>query len=126
MWVLFYSNYESCACSYGVSAVTGCEASSCDTTGGSTVDWDEACYMAVITMTTVGFGDFSPKTEAGRVFGLFWMFFGVLMTGNFVTAIGGVIDEARKAHALTFRISHRLFRQLDQTPPHQFWYAAPA
>jgi len=56
-----------------------------------------ALYMSVITVTTVGFGDYSPKTQAGRMFGSFWILFGVLAVSR---AIGSFIDiflEARAA-----------------------------
>merc|ERR1719221_1792560 len=32
-----------------------------------------AVYMSVITLSTVGFGVVTPQTEAGKVFGAFWM-----------------------------------------------------
>jgi len=44
--------------------------------------------MSVITLSTVGFGWFSAATEAGKVFGAFWMLFGVMalaaLIGSFV------------------------------------------
>jgi len=36
----------------------------------------EAIYMSLITLTTVGFGAVTPNTEAGMIFGSFFMFFG--------------------------------------------------
>ena len=39
-------------------------------------------YMSVVTMTTVGFGDFSPQTQGGRIFSMFWIFVGVLAVGK--------------------------------------------
>lgn len=36
----------------------------------------QAVYMSVITLSTVGFGYFTPVTEPGMVFGAFWMIFG--------------------------------------------------
>lgn len=47
--------------------------------------WGEALYMAVITLTTVGFGDFVPLTEGGKMFATVWM---VLGTGAFTMMIG--------------------------------------
>jgi len=36
----------------------------------------QAVYMSVITLSTVGFGYFTPVTEMGMIFGAFMMFFG--------------------------------------------------
>lgn len=36
----------------------------------------QAVYMSVITLSTVGFGAFTPLTEMGKAFGAFWMLFG--------------------------------------------------
>jgi hypothetical protein len=36
----------------------------------------EGAYMSVITLSTVGFGAFTPVTESGKIFGAYWMLFG--------------------------------------------------
>jgi len=38
--------------------------------------WFQAVYMSVITLSTVGFGAFTPNTTGGMVFAAFWMIFG--------------------------------------------------
>lgn len=47
----------------------------------------QGVYMSVITLSTVGFGAFTPVTEGGKVFGAFWMLFGcaalAAVIGNF-------------------------------------------
>ena len=30
--------------------------------------WVDAIYFSVVTLTTVGFGDFAPKTDGGKIF----------------------------------------------------------
>lgn len=58
----------------------------------------DALYMSVITATTVGYGDYSPQTEGGRVFAVFWLLGAVICTGK---AIGDVADlYATRAKAL--------------------------
>lgn len=47
--------------------------------------WGEALYMGVITLTTVGFGDYVPRTDSGKMFATVWM---VLGTGAFTMMIG--------------------------------------
>ena len=40
---------------------------------------DDAIWWAVVTVTTVGYGDKAPKTPVGRVVGILWMLFGLAM-----------------------------------------------
>lgn len=42
-------------------------------------DWRylDAVYFSAETMTTVGFGDITPHTDAGKIFTIFFMFAGV-------------------------------------------------
>lgn len=44
-------------------------------------------WWAAVTMTTVGYGDKSPTTFAGRVIGLIWMFTGMIVVASFTAAI---------------------------------------
>ncbi|MBC8524872.1 MAG: transporter substrate-binding domain-containing protein [Chlorobium phaeobacteroides] len=44
-------------------------------------------WWAAVTMTTVGYGDKSPKTPAGRVVALVWMFASLVMISGFTAAI---------------------------------------
>jgi hypothetical protein len=49
--------------------------------------WFQGIYMSVITLSSVGFGAFTPVTEGGKVFGAYWMLFGcaalAAVIGNF-------------------------------------------
>lgn len=49
----------------------------------------DSIYMSVITLSTVGFGVITPQTEAGKVFGAFWMLFG---SGALVGLVGSLTD----------------------------------
>lgn len=44
-------------------------------------------WWAAVTMTTVGYGDKSPRTAAGRVVGLIWMFTSVIIISSFTASI---------------------------------------
>jgi len=46
----------------------------------------QATYMSMITLSTVGFGAFTPETRGGMVFGAYWMLFGVGSLGALVSA----------------------------------------
>lgn len=49
--------------------------------------WIDAYYFCVVTLATVGYGDLTPKTEAGRLFTTFYIILGVGILGAFVNAI---------------------------------------
>ena len=38
--------------------------------------WLDSLYFSIITLTTIGYGDFSPKTDAGKIFTLFILLLG--------------------------------------------------
>jgi voltage-gated potassium channel Kch len=47
----------------------------------------QSLYFSVITLTTVGYGDFSPATFAGRLFTIFYVLAGVGIIVAFVSEI---------------------------------------
>ncbi len=55
----------------------------------------DALYMTVITMTTVGFGEVHPLTEAGRLFTTVLIVFGVLSIAAVVTVGSRLILEGQ-------------------------------
>jgi len=50
----------------------------------------DAFYMSCITMTSVGYGDFYPNTQDGRLFGIFWIFCGAVLVAS---AGGDLLDS---------------------------------
>ncbi|MAA74971.1 MAG: ABC transporter substrate-binding protein [Salinisphaeraceae bacterium] len=56
--------------------------------GGSTTQGlGSGFWWAAVTMTTVGYGDKSPRTFAGRIVGLVWMFAAIIIISGFTAAI---------------------------------------
>jgi len=108
---LFYGLYENCSCSYGATAIQGCIPNKCMSTGGAVKSWVDCFYMSVITLTTVGFGDHSPKSMSGRVFGCFWMALGVGAFANFVGEFGKVFLTAQRKARI--KSSRTIFREMD-------------
>ncbi len=49
--------------------------------------WLDALYFSVITLTTVGYGDFSPKTDAGKVFTIFYLLVGLGILSSFIVLL---------------------------------------
>lgn len=52
--------------------------------GWSMVD---SFYFAVITLTTIGYGDFSPQTDAGKIFTMFYVIVGLGMILSFIQTV---------------------------------------
>lgn len=111
----FYAFYEPCTCSYGRTKVDGCiEGEMCPKTGGNVKTWIDSFYMSVITLTTVGFGDYSPQSWGGRLFGIFWMVLGVASTANFVGLASAFILTANKESGLDLKpITKEVYDQID-------------
>lgn len=111
---VFYSVAESCSCGYGNGAVVGCKPDDCENTGGITKNFAQSVYMSVITLTTVGFGDFEPKSEFGRIVAIFWMLFGVLACANFVSAFSDYMSASSPDSKATHEFSTKLFHRIDK------------
>ena len=45
----------------------------------------DAYYFSVVTLATVGYGDYVPKTVPGKIFTTFYIFAGVGITTSFIT-----------------------------------------
>ena len=44
----------------------------------------DSLYFSVITLTTVGYGDFSPQTSAGKIFTMIYVLIGLGLISGFV------------------------------------------
>lgn len=51
----------------------------------------EAFWWSAVTVTTVGYGDKTPKSVPGRLIGVVWMFAGLLFLGYFTASITTVL-----------------------------------
>nr|WP_294848138.1 potassium channel family protein [uncultured Sphingomonas sp.] len=49
----------------------------------------DSIYFSVITIATIGYGDFAPKTDAGKIFTIFYVLIGL---GIFVAAASAVAN----------------------------------
>ncbi len=55
-----------------------------------------SCYFAIVTFTTVGYGDFSPVTEEGRTVAAMMAILGTGIHGLLIGVIGTAISHALK------------------------------
>jgi ABC-type amino acid transport substrate-binding protein len=51
-------------------------------------------WWAAVTMTTVGYGDATPKTASGRSLALIWMFIGVVVLAFFTATVTSILTLA--------------------------------
>lgn len=47
----------------------------------------DAIYFTVITLTTVGYGDFSPQTDLGKIFTIVYVLTGLGLIGSFISLL---------------------------------------
>lgn len=49
--------------------------------------WLDSLYFSTITLTTIGFGDFAPQTDAGKIFTILYIGVGIGMILAFINTI---------------------------------------
>lgn len=49
--------------------------------------WVDAFYLSVVTLTTVGYGDLHPVTDAGKIFTVIYLFTGMGVVITVVTRL---------------------------------------
>jgi voltage-gated potassium channel len=47
----------------------------------------DSFYFSVVTLTTIGYGDFSPQTDAGKLFTVLYIVAGIGMILSFINTI---------------------------------------
>jgi ABC-type amino acid transport substrate-binding protein len=55
--------------------------------GGTVRGIGQGIWWAIVTLTTVGYGDKAPKTLGGRMVALIWMFASIILIASFTAAI---------------------------------------
>ena len=62
---------------------------------GSITEKETPFWWAIVTMTTVGYGDFSPSTPEGRLFAVFIMFAGIALVSLLTASISSIYVAKR-------------------------------
>lgn len=57
--------------------------------------WLDSLYFSVITLATIGYGDFTPTTNLGKIFTIIYVFLGLGILVGFVTATGDYLQKHR-------------------------------
>lgn len=60
--------------------------------------WLDSLYFTVITLTTVGYGDFSPQTAAGKIFTMVYIILGLGVISSFIV----LVAEHQRQESQTF------------------------
>jgi len=58
----------------------------------------DSLYFSVITLATVGYGDFAPTTDAGKVFTIGYVFLGIGLLVSLFTRIADALVQAQQEH----------------------------
>lgn len=56
----------------------------------------DALYFSIITLTTIGYGDFSPQTTGGKLFTIFYIILGVGVILSFINTVYHHYEKERK------------------------------
>ncbi|HLM03194.1 MAG TPA: potassium channel protein, partial [Pyrinomonadaceae bacterium] len=75
----------------------------------------DSIYLATETVTTVGYGDLTPKTSYGRVFAIFFMLFG---GGTVLYALTVLVQTFFQAEFMEMLDSRRKIREMEKLRNH--------
>ncbi len=50
-------------------------------------NWLDSLYFSTITLTTIGYGDFAPQTDAGKIFTIIYIAIGVGLILTFINTV---------------------------------------
>ena len=62
---------------------------------GDIAEGEAPFWWAIVTMTTVGYGDYTPSTSEGRIFAVLVMFAGISLTAMFTAVISSIFVAKR-------------------------------
>lgn len=69
----------------------------------------DSLYFSVITLTTVGFGDFTPQTDFGKIFTIFYVLSGIGIIFGFINAL--FLQRDQTAERMRQRVKERRNKQ---------------
>jgi len=58
--------------------------------------WLDSLYFCVMTLATVGYGDFTPKTDPGKIFAIFYVFIGIGLLVAVFTRLAEALIAAQR------------------------------
>ncbi|MBX7218317.1 MAG: potassium channel protein [Blastocatellia bacterium] len=77
--------------------------------------WLDSLYTTIVTLGTVGYGDFTPKTTEGRIFAIVFIVVGVSSAGYVLTVAAQAIIQSTILSTLNRR---RMFKDISKLENH--------
>lgn len=80
------------------------------------IGWYEGLWWSIVTMTTVGYGDKSPRSIAGRLFSILWIFIGLVLCGILTGTLTTEIMDANSPpppHVKDMRVGALQYRDFE-------------
>ena len=59
-------------------------------------NWIDSLYFSIITLSTIGYGDFSPVTDSGKLFTIFYIILGIGVILSFINTVHHHFEHMRK------------------------------
>lgn len=76
--------------------------------------WLDSLYFCVMTLATVGYGDFTPKTDLGKIFAMLYVFIGIgLLVAVFTRLAEALLAAQRDALEKRPRLQRKQPRKED-------------
>lgn len=73
------------------------------------LSWLDSIYFCVVTLATVGYGDITPQTDAGKIFTIFYILIGV---GIIASTVGYLLRYVA-AHQVSTHVIKKLSEDID-------------
>lgn len=54
------------------------------------LNWLDSLYLAVVTITTLGYGDITPQTSAGKLFTIVYVLIGIAIIVSYINSFSRV------------------------------------
>lgn len=73
--------------------------------------WLDCIYFSIITLTTVGYGDFSPQTDEGKLFTIVYILIGVGIILSFINTVYSHYKDVKTDDKLPIKRYHKKYRR---------------